>query len=55
MQSDPGVAAADHHDMFAARQNRLVRANGLAGHAPVLLRQKVHREVNPGEVTPRSC
>ncbi len=40
--------------MFAARQNRLVRADRLAGHAPVLLRQKVHREVNPGEIAPRS-
>src|SRR6185312_11048854 len=45
-----GVAAADHHDMLAARQNRLIRADRLARHAAVLLGQEVHREVNAGEI-----
>ena len=47
-----GVAAADDHDLLAGGEDRLVRADRLAGHAPVLLRQEVHREVNAARSRP---
>src|SRR5580704_12923982 len=40
--------------MLAAGQNRLIRADRFAGHAPVLLRQIVHRKVNANEIAPRN-
>jgi hypothetical protein len=45
-----GIAAADHHDMLAVGEDRLVGPDWLAGHAPILLRQEVHREVHAREV-----
>src|SRR5208282_903422 len=47
------VAAADHHDMFAAGEDRVVGAERLARDAPVLLRQEVHGEMNADEVAAR--
>jgi hypothetical protein len=48
MQSDP--VSADHHDVLAVGEDRLVGPDWLAGHAPILLRQEVHREVHAREV-----
>ena len=47
-----GVAAADHDDMLAGREDRLVGADRLAADAAVLLRQELHREMDAGEVAP---
>ena len=49
-----GVAAADHDDMLAGREDRLVGPDRLAGDAPVLLRQEIHREMDAGEVAARN-
>ena len=46
MQSDPGIAAADHDHVFAGGQKVFLRGQFIAGDALVLLRQKFHREVN---------
>src|SRR5262249_42003532 len=48
-----GVAAADHHHVLAAGEDRLHVAQRLLVHAPVLLRQEVHGEVDAGEFAPR--
>ena len=50
MQSDPVSPPPITTTCLPAAENRLVRADRLAGHAPVLLRQEVHREVNAGKI-----
>src|SRR4030095_1958600 len=44
----PGVAAADHDDMLAARGD--LRCHRVAGNDAVLLRQELHREMNAVKV-----
>src|SRR5574337_1095097 len=46
------VAAADDDDVLAAGEDRFVRADRLARDAPVLLRQKLHREMYAREIAP---
>ena len=42
-----GVAAADHHDVLAVGENGLALPSvGFAAHAPVLLRQEIHGEMD---------
>ena len=41
-----GVAAADDDDFLALGKNRFDVALRLVAHAPVLLRQKIHREMD---------
>ena len=50
MQSDAGVAAADHDHMLAAGENIGRAAERLAADAAVLLRQEIHRVVDAGEI-----
>ncbi len=48
----PGVAAADDHDVFVLGVDRQVAegGDGVAGHAAVLLGEKIHGEVNALQV-----
>ena len=45
-----GVAAADHHDVFAVGEDRLAAVLLLAGDAAVLLRQVIHGEMDAAQV-----
>ena len=47
-----GVAAADDDHVLAAGEDRLHVAERLVAHAPVLLRQKIHGEMDAGELAP---
>src|SRR5262249_46623777 len=48
-----GIAAADHDDLFAGRQDRVARERGFTADAPILLRQIVHRKMNTFELVTR--
>src|SRR5271166_5153138 len=48
-----GVAAADHHDVLAGRENRLAAVVAFAAHAPVLLRQELHGEMDAVKLASR--
>ena len=45
-----GVAAADHHHVLAAREDRLDVVERLVGDAAVLLRQEIHGEMDAVEL-----
>src|SRR6202030_135373 len=47
-----GIAAADDHDVLAAGEDRLPLRLRFPAHAPVLLRQEIHGEMDALELAP---
>src|SRR5690606_1968142 len=47
-----GVAAADHDHVLARRED-VFALHRQAGHAAVLLREEIHREMHAGQIAPR--
>src|SRR6202021_553773 len=46
------IAAADDDHILAGSENGLRQVNILAGYAPILLRKKIHREMNAVQLAP---